>query len=373
MRIGIDARLMNETGVGRYIRNLIRELAVVDQDNDYVIFLRERDFSHFTAPNPRWHKRKAEVAWHTIAEQFIMPWILLKEHLNFLHVPYFNTPIFYPGKYIVTIHDLTILHFDTGKASMLPYWVYKIRRLGYRIVLLAGIKRAAHIIAVSEAVKRDILAEFDEKEERVSVTYEGIDPVFFNISKVKNSKVSVNGSFFLYVGNVYPHKNIEMLLEAYTRYKDLVKSPATLLFVGPADYFYRQMEMLLPSLGLERHIRVLHDQSDEALAGLYAHAVALLFPSRMEGFGLPALEALACGCRVICSDIPVFHEILGKHAVFVDTNNPHDFASMMKSVSLARHDAQALRAAVFPLVATYSWKKMAEKTLALYKKFGYAS
>jgi tRNA U55 pseudouridine synthase TruB len=136
MRRGIDARLLHETGVGRYIRNLIRELATGDQLNEYVIFLRETDFSQFNVPNSRWHKRKAEAPWHSFAEQFIMPWVLLREHLDVLHVPYFNAPIFYPGKYIVTIHDLTILHFDTGKASTLPYWVYKIRRFGYRIVLL---------------------------------------------------------------------------------------------------------------------------------------------------------------------------------------------------------------------------------------------
>jgi glycosyltransferase involved in cell wall biosynthesis len=370
MRIGIDARLIHETGVGRYIRNLIRELAEVDQDNDYVVFLRARDFNHFTPPNPRWHKKKAEVAWHSLAEQFIMPWILLREHLDFLHVPYFNTPIFYPGKYIVTIHDLTILHFDTGKASTLPYWVYKLRRFGYRIVLFLAIKRASHIIAVSEAVKRDILTSFRETDERVTVTYEGIDPDFLHPLKVAHEETPVEGKFFLYVGNVYPHKNIEVLLSAYTQYKNHVQNPAKLLFVGPADYFYKQMEMLLPSLDLDRHVVILHNQSDAALAGLYRRAVALLFPSRMEGFGLPALEAVACGCPVICSDIPVFHEILGGYALYAKVDSPEDFASKMTSVSLRPHDPKTLRGAAPPVLTAYSWKKMAEKTYSLYKKFG---
>ena len=371
MRIGIDARLINETGVGRYIRNLLRELADQDLNNEYTVFLRERDFSHFAIPNPRWHKRKAEVVWHSVAEQFFLPWIFLKEHLDIVHVPYFNAPIFYPGKYIVTIHDLTILHFDTGKASTLPYWIYKIRRIGYRIVLFAGIKRASHIIAVSESVRRDILATFDEKEERVSVTYEGIEPDFLSTVKRSSKQIPGHGDFFLYVGNVYPHKNVEMLLQAYVVYKNRVKNPAKLVFVGPDDYFYRQMELLTVSLGLEKFITVLHNESDKALALLYRSATALLFPSLMEGFGLPALEAIASGCRVICSDIPVFHEILGAYAIFVDTNIPDNFASAMESAHITPHNASAFRKEVFPILSKYSWKKMAEKTLSLYRKFGF--
>ena len=171
MKIGIDARLMNETGVGRYIRNLIDELATLDTKNTYVVFVRkEKDF---TPPNSHWIKIIADVPWHSIAEQFQMPGIFYREHLDVLHVPYFNVPLFYFGKFIVTIHDLIILHFDTGKATTLPYVFYQIRRLGYYISLLKAICWSEKIIAVSQTTKQEILKHFDVRSEDIEVIYEG--------------------------------------------------------------------------------------------------------------------------------------------------------------------------------------------------------
>lgn len=171
MKIGIDARLINETGVGRYIRNLLNELVILDTKNTYVVFVRkEKDFD---PPNSRWIKRIADVPWHSFAEQIAMPFIFYKEHLDLLHVPYFNVPLFYLRKFIVTIHDLTILHFDTGKATTLPYVFYKIRRMGYYISLLKAIFWSEKIIAVSKSTKREILDHFDVLAEQIEVIYEG--------------------------------------------------------------------------------------------------------------------------------------------------------------------------------------------------------
>ena len=175
MNIGIDGRLIEETGVGRYINNLIRELGRIDSENRYVIFLRKKSFDSFTLPNNRWEKRLADVPWHSFTEQFVMPWILIREHLDLLHVPYFNIPIFYPGQMVVTIHDLTILHFDTGKASTLPLPLYKLRRLGYFLVLAVGLIRSRRIIAVSHTVKQEIIDHFHIPQEKIAVTYEGVD------------------------------------------------------------------------------------------------------------------------------------------------------------------------------------------------------
>lgn len=171
MKIGIDARLINETGVGRYIRNLIRELAVIDGTNTYVVYVRKT--GDFEPPDSRWTKRVADVPWHSITEQIRMPGIFLGDNLDLLHIPYFNVPIFYPGKFIVTIHDLTILHFDTGKASTWPYWLYKIRRFGYFLALSAAIARSQKVIAVSQSTKKEILDHFDVLPQHISVIYEG--------------------------------------------------------------------------------------------------------------------------------------------------------------------------------------------------------
>jgi hypothetical protein len=173
MNIGIDGRLIEETGVGRYIQNLIRELGTIDTKNSYVVFLRKSAFDAFALPNARWTKRLADIRWHSVAEQLFMPAIFSRERLDLLHVPYFNVPLFYFGKFIVTIHDLTILHFDTGKASTLPYVFYKLRRLGYYISLLKAMFWSEKIIAVSHTTKKEILKHFDVLSEHVAVIYEG--------------------------------------------------------------------------------------------------------------------------------------------------------------------------------------------------------
>ena len=175
MKIGIDARLIQETGVGRYIRNLVRELSIVDSHNEYVVFLSATGFDQWRAPNTRWKKVLADVPWHTIIEQVRMPWIFYKEKLDLLHVPYFNIPIFYRGAMIVTIHDLTIQHFDTGKASTRWWVMYKIKRLLYGFVLAIGIAKAKHIITPSIATKIEILDHYQVAEKKITVTYEGVD------------------------------------------------------------------------------------------------------------------------------------------------------------------------------------------------------
>lgn len=170
LRIGIDARLINETGVGRYIRNLIAELEKIDTKNSYVIFLRKNAFDSLQT---RFEKRLADVPWHSVSEQLFMPAIFYREKLDLLHVPYFNVPLFYFGKFLVTIHDLTILHFDTGKASTHSYLVYKIKRLMYYLVLLKAIHWSERIIAVSRVTKQEILDHFDVLSKDVEVIYEG--------------------------------------------------------------------------------------------------------------------------------------------------------------------------------------------------------
>jgi glycosyltransferase involved in cell wall biosynthesis len=361
MRIGIDARLLQETGVGRYVRNLIRELSVLDKTNEYVIFLRKKSYQTFKVPNNRWTKRIADVPWHSLREQIILPWIFLREHVQILHIPYFNVPVLYPGKFIVTIHDLTILHFDTGKASTLPYWLYKIRRIGYRIILSVAISRASHIICVSETVKREIIAGFHKSPHSVSVTYEGVDPAL--LKKTVDIQNPIRGKYFLYVGNAYPHKNLEMLLVAYELYTKQLSSPQKLVCIGPDDYFYQKLKHTITSPSLARHIVFLHGLSDDVISILYRGATALLFPSRTEGFGLPAIEALALGCPVICSDIPVFHEILGDYATYINAEKPGDLATAMSHIS----SQTSRRNFTKDIVSRFDLHKMAEDTLTLYE------
>lgn len=363
MRIGIDARLINETGVGRYIRNLIREIAIIDANNQYVVFLRKNIFDEFILPGPNWQKRLVDVPWHSISEQLILPFIFSREKLDLLHVPYFNAPIFYPGKYVMTIHDLTILKTNTGKASTLPFILYKVRRLGYQFVLRIGANRATQIITVSKTVKKDIVDELRINSEKIKVTYEGIDRVF--LEKSKKVKRLIDKPYFLYVGNVYPHKNVEILVSAMLGLKK--KHPKVqLVFVGKRDFFYNRLQENPVTQQLTDNIIFAGEVSDVELKNYYHYALALLFPSKMEGFGLPGLEALASKCLVIAAKTHVFTEILDKHALFVDPDNLTDWINVLDKIA-SNPDEYKLSLDVDKWLSNFSWIKLAQDTLKIYE------
>ncbi len=171
MKIGIDARLWSQTGVGRYTQELVANLAKIDKENQYVLFL-DRQSSNIKAPGPNFQIKTLDIRWHSLKEQLVMPFILWEEHLDLVHFPYFSVPIFYPGKFIVTIHDLILDHFDTGKASTLPWFIYKIKHLGYKLIMWVALNRAVKVITVSENTKKEIMDHYQIRPEKIEVTYE---------------------------------------------------------------------------------------------------------------------------------------------------------------------------------------------------------
>ncbi|OGG14469.1 hypothetical protein A2875_03500 [Candidatus Gottesmanbacteria bacterium RIFCSPHIGHO2_01_FULL_46_14] len=339
MRIGIDGRLINETGVGRYIRNLIAELAQTDKKNNYIVFVGEE----WKPPNERWEIRKVDIPWHSVAEQVELPVIFAREHLDLLHIPYFTIPIFYPGKFIVTMHDLTILHFPTGKATKLPLPLYWAKVLAYRAILEIGLHRAAHIISVSHATREELMDHFALDERKISVIYEGVRQSKSNARLIKEP-------YFLYVGNAYPHKNLETLLRAI--------GTNHLVLVGKEDLFYKR-------LARSNNVIFFGQASDEQLASLYTHATALVFPSLMEGFGLPALEAAVHGAPIICSDIPAFREILGSLGNYF---NPHDVSALRWLLIHPEKLKKPTKQDQQELLKRFSWRQMAGETLRLYER-----
>lgn len=363
MNIGIDARLIQETGVGRYIRNLVAELRHKDDHNSYVIFLPKKAYDSFLLPNSRWKKVCADVHWHTLAEQFVMPRLFRAEKLDLVHIPYHNPPIGYNGAMILTIHDLTILHFSTGKATTLPLPLYALKRLGYWLELWIGLRKAAKIIAVSETTKREIMDHFHIPERRIAVTYEGVDEHLKPVSQ--NEKPLISKPYALYVGNAYPHKNTETLIHAFSRMRSSSDAGrAMLVLVGGDDYFYRRLKTQAHDMKLDDSIMFFGSADDRQLANLYTYAGVFVFPSRMEGFGLPALEALSFGCPVIASDIPIFHEILGEHATYTDSNDPEKLCAAIRPF-LKKMITEPRKS--ISVSGRFSWDTMAKETLSLYE------
>ena len=362
MKIGIDARLWNETGVGRYMRALIKHLQAIDTRNEYVVFVRPQEFDSIKFQNSRWTKQLAHVRWHTLHEQLEMPKLYRKAKLDLLHIPYFSVPLATPQPFIVTIHDLTISHHATGKATTLPYPLYQFKRLGYSFVLTQAVKRAAKIITVSEAVKQDIVREFAISPDKISITYESGE---FEENRDK-STFPVPKKYLLYVGNAHPHKNLIRLIEAFALIRKRIPK-LMLVCIGKHDYFYTRLQKEVAKSEAAANVLFPGEVTNAALAHWDTHAAAFVFPSLAEGFGIPGLEAMQSGCPIIVSDIPVFREVYGSAASFFDQTDILDMADEITSVVTRIKLRQALISLGKTQVKKYSWKKMAESTLALYE------
>ncbi|HVF69616.1 MAG TPA: glycosyltransferase, partial [Xanthomonadales bacterium] len=185
MKIGIDARLFSETGVGRYIRNLVKELQDLDTKNEYVLFVRKADYEKCKSQmeNGKWKIVIADIRWHTVDEQLKLPQILNKENLDLVHFPYFSVPVGYHKPFVMTIHDLIINHFPTGQASKLPLYLYQLKRLGYNYIVKNAVSRSRKIIVPLNAVRDDLVATLGVKKEKIIVTYEGFDEKIISNNK----------------------------------------------------------------------------------------------------------------------------------------------------------------------------------------------
>lgn len=414
MKIGIDARLWNETGVGRYIRNLVKNLILLDDKNNYVLFVLAKDYEDiknqisqpkadlplaesikYQVPtlhpakrnyegqvSSKWKIVQADVRWHSVKEQTAFLKIVNKENVNLMHFPYFSLPILYKRPFVVTIHDLIIHHFPTGKASTLPMPLYKLKHLGYKAVLHQAVNKARKIIVPLQVVKDDVVKSFAISPDKIAVTYEGVD------ERVKGEGVrgkkaitlpfTLNASpFFLYVGNAYPHKNLDTLIKAFKSVSNMENQTLSiknnhikLVLVGKDDYFYKQLEKRLLAEKLS-NIKILHNVSDQMLQGLYQHALGLIAPSIMEGFGLVPLEAMANKCLVIASDIPAHREVCKDAALYFDPNNVTELVKIMKRVCYydLNHDINKKKLQGLERIKLFSWRRMAEQTFKIYEQF----
>lgn len=366
MRIGIDARFFGpqETGIGRYVERLIAHLARIDQSNEFVVFLRAKAWDLWQPPNERWSKVLADVHWYGFREQLIMPRIFRRAKLDLLHVPHFNVPVFYRGPYVVTIHDLILDQFPTERATTLEPFIFRIKFAAYRWSLRRVIHGARRVITVSEHSKKEIVERLGVSPDRIDVTYESVDPLPEAVPWAVLGEHGVVQPYLLHVGNSYPHKNLERLIEAVTIAVDHGER-FQLVLVGKRDYFSQRLEELVKHRGLT-NVLFYGFASDQELAALYHHAQAYIFPSMSEGFGLPGLEAMQTSTPVYAAQASCLPEIFGPAARYFD---PHDVQAMADSIHDALHDTlgrQTLVAAGQHRLKDFSWSTMAAQTRTVY-------
>ena len=385
-KIGIDARMYGneQTGIGNYIKHLIKYLAKFDQENEYRIFLLEPEFSRFVLPGKNFKKIKVAAHWYSWTEQIILPFQFRKEKLDLIHFPHFNAPIFYSGKRIMTIHDLTPKFFPGHKMNSF------FRRAGFWLVFYFGIKRAEKIIVPSQATKNDIIKYFKTKSKKIEVIYEGVD--FSVIARRNDEAISEkngiatlhsttfhsvrsddffqdrNSKYILYVGVWRDHKNLVGLIKAFEILLKKYKVDCKLILGGRENPYYPEIKKTLLDLNLQKNIICPGFISEKDLPFFYQNAELVVIPSFYEGFGLVGLEAMSFGKPVVCSDIPALKEVFGSAALFFNPHNPSDMANFFLKVLKDEKIKQDLTSKGFEQIKKYSWKKMVQRTLEIYKK-----
>lgn len=361
MRIGIDCRMAGNrhAGIGRYIAQLVQHLLAVQNADDWVLFFRDQgqvDEVLTKAQQSECLIVLADIRHYTIREQLWMPAIFKREHLDLLHVPHFNVPLGYRKPFVVTIHDLLWHDHRGSQVTTLPRWQYWTKYLFYRVVSSSAISRARAILVPTQTVAKTVHRFYPKSSSKVVVSYEGVEESF-----APPKQVVTRPKQLLYVGSLYPHKNIEILLQALKRLPEF-----RLRIVSVRTVFGDSIVQRVRDLGIQNQVDFLGAIDDKTLQKEYHQADAVVCPSLSEGFGLPGIEALACGTSVVASDIPIFQEVYRKSALFF---NPHQVNSLINALKkLTAPQKLKLRKSGLELVKRYRWSQTAQATLDTYHR-----
>lgn len=352
--IGIDARLLFQTGVGTYLQNLLHYIPqYAPQGMTFTFFCFPSDASFIQKEVPHCRIHTTTALWHSWSEQTDFLNCINKVDLDLMHFTYFGHPILYSGKYISTIHDVTPLLYKTGRASTKNYLHYLLKYCAFSFVLRNQIKHSKALITPSNTVKEQLVLLFgDSIKNKITSIYEGVSyRILSSTAEVKEEQKP----YLLYVGNFYPHKNVRFLIKAFAK----SNSHYSLVLAGPDDYF---LTRILSSLSEEEKkcIIIKDKPSFDELVSLYRNAKGLIHPSISEGFGLPIVEAMYFGIPIIASHIPVFQELLGISYYSFD---PFEESSIVQAIHKFEDDKEKKRNI---LRNEFSFATMAQKTMDLY-------
>ena len=312
---------------------------------------------------------------HTQGKSLWQEWWLTRSLKNLgiqlLHTPHFQAPRFLPCKSIITIHDCVHILFPNYATSKSAY--EKARKATRR-----AIRNSSHILAVSEATRRDLMRLFHVPEGKVTVVYNAIDERTVVEHTHEDQKrllerYQIQDPFMLYAGNIRPHKNIARLIEAFSVLKTELRSDDNwknlkLLIIGDELSKHQVLRRTVARSGVQHDVRFLGFVPSETLKGFYKAAQMFVFPSLYEGFGLPPLEAMANGTPVLTSNISSLPEVVGDAALLINPENVFEIARAMKHLLYDEQLREGLIKKGYNQVRKYSWRKAAEIVMQIYEK-----
>lgn len=370
MKIGIDARLLGKGyGLGRYIETLITYLPQVAGEHEYVLFLRRENWD--LVPDIGYTKVLADIAWYGLREQLVFPGIIAAQNLDLMHFTHFNVPLLSRVPSVVTIHDLTMWHYPRPEATTHGRLVFWGKDMIHRLVVRQATRVARQVIVPNMFTRHDVHTTLGTPESKITAIYEAPHVAAFSTPVASEnasqffSDHALSKPYVLYVGAMYPHKNIPGLIRAWQIFCERYGTAYQLVLVGKPDYFSEKLQRTYAQVP---GIVWLGFVSDEVLGALYARAALLVVPSLYEGFGLPPLEAFVYGVPVVSSNRACLPEVLGSGALYTDPESAEQMASVMHLGLTDQNVRDELRQNAKEELKRYSPHAMARETVQLYEK-----
>lgn len=345
------------------MRRLIEAIAVLDT-SDYFTILDSRKASSQTALAANFAHVKMLTPCHHRVERLTLGLEIARLRLDLLHSPDFIPPLFGARRTVITIHDLNFLHY--------PQFQTPDSRRYYNGNIQAAVRKADHILADSQATKADLCHLLRVPAERITVHPLGVDPMFQLLSAevIANARarLSLPAEYLLFVGTFEPRKNLSGLLNAYAQLRTRLPDAPPLVIAGRRGWLYESIFALVESLGLSAHVLWRENIAASDLPALYNGALLLALPSFYEGFGLTALEAMACGVPVVAADRASLPEVVGSAGILIDPDRVESLADGLYSALTDSALREHCRREGLARSATFTWQRTAEIALSVYQR-----
>lgn len=372
MNIGISARYLQNafTGIETYLVNTLLNLKKIDRHNQYTLFFSsdkpvpkiavDNGFAYDTS---KFHtgSQFGKVLW----AHLYIPYGIKKNKIDVFHEPFFTAPIIKRCPTVITVYDVSFLY--------IPFCYTFRTRLYLKSLLPMSLKRSDLIIAISKNTKKDIIDNFSISPDKIIVIYPGVEEDFKpvedreELERVKRL-YKIRGDFILSTGGLSPRKNFIRLIKALKMLRDNKKIDLKLVIVGVKGWMYEPIFKEISINGLERDVLFCGHVPKEQLVRLYNAAAAFIYPSLYEGFGMPILEAMACGCPVVASKVSSMPEACGDAALLIDPKNIEALSDAIYKMITDEPLRKDLIRKGMNQAKKFSWQKTAEETLTVYRK-----
>lgn len=370
MKIAINTLPLYKTkvGMGKYVVELVNRVTKIDKENKYLIYVsnENKHFFNLTSKNVNIQqvpKIFSNPSLRIIWEQLILPFSLWRNSIDVYHALGFVLPLFLKQKIIsvVTIADMTFFSHPQHHTRM--------KQVYFKCMIPQSLRRAKKVITISDNTKKDIINVININANKIKTIYLGVDARFYPQEKETVNaileKYKIASPYILFVGMLEPRKNVEGLLQAFAMLKD--KRKHNLIIVGKKGWRYEELFKLAQEEGIRNDVVFAGYVPDEDLPGLYAGATCFVYPSFYEGFGIPIVEAMACGCPVITSNNSSMQEIAGDAAVLVDPYNKEEIKDAIGSIINNKGLRGEKQRKGLINATKFQWNFMAEETIKVYK------